>query len=163
MKHIASIENQSFVIPITDCLYSVPYVMPIPDYFYSASSVVNLSFRASVSTAEQMDAQGGWVELSVELDDALELEDNEQVREVQDSDPLLVLAGTLDCEVSNIDRMIPWEMRQAKPDQAQERQVTDPLLRLVGTLECEVTDIAERHDDYIGDALLAEIQGDNDE
>ena len=33
----------------------------------------------------------------------------------------------------------------------------------VGTLECDVTDIGERHDDYIGDALLAELWGDEEE
>ena len=46
---------------------------------------------------------------------------------------------------------------------AQEIQGTDLLLALAGTLECEVTDIAERHDDYIGDGLLAELRGDKDE
>ena len=39
----------------------------------------------------------------------------------------------------------------------------DPLIALLGTLECDVTDIGERHDDYIGDALLAELWGDADE
>ena len=48
-------------------------------------------------------------------------------------------------------------------EQARETQGVDPLLALAGTLECEVTDIGERHDDYIGDALLAELRGDNDE
>ena len=47
--------------------------------------------------------------------------------------------------------------------QSQETPDIDPLLALAGTLECEVTDIGERHDDYIGDALLAELRGDNDE
>ena len=48
-------------------------------------------------------------------------------------------------------------------EQSQETLDIDPLLALAGTLECEVTDIGERHDDYVGDALLAELQGDNDE
>ena len=39
----------------------------------------------------------------------------------------------------------------------------DPLIALLGTLESDVTDIGERHDDYIRDALLAELWGDNDE
>ena len=34
---------------------------------------------------------------------------------------------------------------------------------LAGTLQSDVTDIGERHDDYIGDALLAELWGDEDE
>jgi len=32
--------------------------------------------------------------------------------------------------------------------------IDDPLLQLAGTLECDVSDIAERHDDYIGTAIL---------
>ena len=47
--------------------------------------------------------------------------------------------------------------------QSQEAQVTDRLLALAGTLECEVTDIGERHDDYIGDVLLAELRDDNNQ
>ena len=39
----------------------------------------------------------------------------------------------------------------------------DPLIALLGTLESDVTDIGERHDDYIADALLAELWGDADE
>ena len=38
----------------------------------------------------------------------------------------------------------------------------DPLLALAGTLECDVTDISERHDHYIGQALLTEMRGDAD-
>lgn len=47
--------------------------------------------------------------------------------------------------------------------QAQEAWREDPLLALAGTLACEVTDIGERHDDYIGDTLLAELREDNGE
>lgn len=47
--------------------------------------------------------------------------------------------------------------------QAQEAWREDPLLALAGTLACEVTDIGERHDDYIGDTVLAELREDNDE
>ena len=39
----------------------------------------------------------------------------------------------------------------------------DPLLALAGTLEYEATDLSERHDEYIGKALLAEMREDNDE
>jgi hypothetical protein len=39
----------------------------------------------------------------------------------------------------------------------------DPLLALAGTLKYEATDLSERHDEYIGKALLAEMRGDNDE
>lgn len=48
-------------------------------------------------------------------------------------------------------------------EQSRETPDIDPLLALAGTLECEVTDIGERHDDYIGDALIAELRGDTEE
>jgi len=35
----------------------------------------------------------------------------------------------------------------------------DPLEALIGTLECEVTDVAEHHNDYIGQALAKELRG----
>ena len=53
--------------------------------------------------------------------------------------------------------------KQENMKQVQEAQGIDPLLASAGTVECEVTDIGERHDDYIGDALVAELQEDNDE
>jgi hypothetical protein len=39
------------------------------------------------------------------------------------------------------------------------RMANDPLLQLAGTLECDVTDVSERHDYYIGQALLEEMRG----
>ena len=54
-------------------------------------------------------------------------------------------------------------IRKTNTNQSRETQGPDPLLTLAGTLECEVTDIGQRHDDYIGDALLAYLQEDNDE
>ena len=149
MKQIAVIKKLRFVqTPITDCLYAVP-------------SVANLQFRAFVPIAEQIDAQGEWPDLSVELGDVLENE--EQSRETQVADPLLALAGTLECEMTDVDDTMPPEMRETNADESREVQVTDPLLKLAGTLECEVTDIGERHDDYIGDALLTELREDKDE
>ena len=106
-----------------------------------------------------MKARGKRTDLSPEitLEDIPENED--QSRETPHIDPILALAGTLECEVTNIDDTMPAEIRQTKTDQSREAQGTDPLLRLVGTLECEVTNIGERHDDYIGDALLTELRG----
>ena len=149
MKKTVTIKKLRIVQgPITNCLYAVP-------------SGTNLQFRAFVPIAEQMEAQGEWPNLSVELGDVLENE--EQSREVQDTDPLLALAGTLECEVTDVDDTMPPEMRETNAEESREVQVTDPLLKLAGTLECEVTDIGERHDDYIGDALLTELRGDKDE
>lgn len=79
------------------------------------------------------------------------------------SDPLLALAGTLECEFADIKNTMPATIRKTNTNQSRETQGADPLLTLGGTLECEVTDISERCGDYIGDALVAELQEDNDE
>ena len=91
------------------------------------------------------------------------LKNKAQAKETQGVDPLLALAGTLECEVTDIDDTMPAEIRPTNVDLTQEAQGIDPLLALAGTLECEVTDIGERHDDSIGDALLAELREDKDE
>ena len=110
-----------------------------------------------------MRTRGEWTDLSAEvaLDNIPENEDPAQ--EMQDTDPLLALAGTLECEVTDTDDTMPAEMRETNADQSRGAQGADPLLALAGTLECEVTDIGECHDDYIGDALLAELREDNDQ
>lgn len=90
-------------------------------------------------------------------------ENEAQAKETQGTDSLLALAGTLECKVTDIDTPMPAEMRPTNVDPDKEARGDDPLLALAGTLECEVTDIAERHDAYIGDALLAELRGDKDE
>ena len=84
-----------------------------------------------------------------------------QTENAQVSDPLLALAGTLECEVTDLEDPMSAMMRETGTNQSQETEGADPLLALSGTLECEVADIGERHDDYIGDALLAELRGDN--
>ena len=38
-----------------------------------------------------------------------------------------------------------------------------PLLTLAGTLECDEENISDRHDELIGDGLLAELRGHADE
>ena len=38
-----------------------------------------------------------------------------------------------------------------------------PLLALAGTLECDEENISDRHDELIGDGLLAEFHGREDE
>ena len=38
-----------------------------------------------------------------------------------------------------------------------------PLLALAGTLKCDEDNISDRHDELIGDGLLAELQGHADE
>ena len=79
----------------------------------------------------------------------------------KDADPLIALAGTLKWDdISVPDTPLPPEIRVVKGPYEDH---PDPLIALVGTLECDVTDIGERHDDYIADALLAELRGNNDE
>lgn len=82
----------------------------------------------------------------------------------KNTDPLLALIGTLECDVPEIRKhlknSICPKMRVVKGAYAND---LDPLIALLGTLECDVTDIGERHDDYIADALLAELWGDADE
>jgi hypothetical protein len=91
------------------------------------------------------------------------LENESRSQETQETDPLLALAGTLKYEVTDIDAPMPPAIRPTDVDLTQDAQDIDPLLALAGTLKCEVTDIGERHDDYIGDALLAELREDKDE
>lgn len=86
-----------------------------------------------------------------------------RVHESQVTDRLLALAGKLECEVADIEDPMSATMRETSTNQPQESEGTDALLALAGTLECEVADIGERHDDYIGDTLLAELREGNDE
>ena len=79
----------------------------------------------------------------------------------QETDPLLALSGTLKRDdISGTDTSLPPEIRVVKGPYEDH---PDPLIALLGTLECDVTDIGERHDEYIADALLAELRGDENE
>ena len=82
----------------------------------------------------------------------------EQTQKARVTDPLLALAGTLECEIADIENTIPATIQKNYTNQSRETQEADSLLALAGTLECEVTDISERHDEYIGDTLLAELR-----
>ena len=79
----------------------------------------------------------------------------------KDTDPLLTLRGMLKSDdIRGPDTALPPEIRVVK---GLYEDHPDPLIALLGTLECDVADIGERHDDYIADALLAELWGNNDE
>ncbi|MDQ3814805.1 MAG: hypothetical protein M3347_12755 [Armatimonadota bacterium] len=43
-----------------------------------------------------------------------------------------------------------------------ERIAGDPLMQLAGTLQPAVSDLAERHDEYIGQHLMAELRDDEE-
>ena len=82
----------------------------------------------------------------------------------KDSDSLLALIGTLECDVTEIRKHLKNSIcPQIRVVEGPYANHPDPLIALLGTLECDVTDLGERHDDYIADALLAELWGDADE
>lgn len=87
--------------------------------------------------------------------------------ETQETDPLLALAGTLKCDVTDIEERIKDARDALRAEirvvEGKYKDHPDPLIALLGTLECDVTDIGERHDDYIAAALLSELKGDEDE
>ena len=82
----------------------------------------------------------------------------------KNTDPLLALVGTLECNVTEIKKHLKDAVRpKIRVVKGAHADHPDPLIALAGTLEANVTDIGERHDDYIADALLAELWGDADE
>ncbi len=84
--------------------------------------------------------------------------------ETQEADPLLALAGTLECDVTEIKKRLKNTVRpKARVVKGPYKNHPDPLIALAGTLQSDVSDMGERHNDYIRDALLAKLWGDKDE
>ena len=84
--------------------------------------------------------------------------------ETQETDPLLALAGTLDIDIAEIKEYLKNTVRpEIRVVKGPYEDHPDPLIALAGTLTCNATDISVRHDDYIRDALWAELWGDEDE
>ena len=48
---------------------------------------------------------------------------------------------------------------EAESEALKSSDKTEPLLALAGTLECDEENISDRHDELIGDGLLAELSG----
>ena len=94
-----------------------------------------------------------------------EIQDNtDESEEMQETDPLLALAGTLRWDIGKIKKQIrTYKLPEIRVVEGAYKDHPDPLIALLGTLECDVTDLGERHDDYIAAALLAELWGDADE
>ena len=113
--------------------------------------------------AEHLPPQGSATAAAHVLAASEETEDAECMEEARRTDPLLALVGTLECELAEIEPAPVAEMRKILPDRKSDTRDTNHFLSLLGTLECDVTDIGERHDDYIGDALIAELRGNNDD
>ena len=106
------------------------------------------------------------------LEDTRESEDEKQDtvdrdEETQETDPLLALAGTLQCDLIDIEDRIKDALNALQAEirvvEGAHKDHPDPLIALAGTLQCDVTDIGERHDDYIAAALLVELRGDKNE
>ena len=94
-----------------------------------------------------------------------EIQDNtDESEERQEIDPLLALAETLQWDMAKIKKQLRnYKRPEIRVVEGAYKDHPDPLIALLGTLECDVTDLGERHDDYIRDALLAELWGDEDE
>jgi len=105
-----------------------------------------------------------WEQSLLPLTEQMETQNEELSPETQETDPLLALAGTLEHDVTEIKKQFKDSVRpKVRVVKGAYEDHPDPLIALLGTLECDVTDIGERHDDYIGDALLAELWGEKDE
>ena len=127
--------------------------VPTPMTEHLAEPPVSTSFPAFEHLPPQSSATAA----------AEKTEDAECLEETRLANPLLALAGTLECDLSAIEPAPVPKMREVPQDPELAKHATTPLLALAGTLECDVPDIGKRHDEYIGDALIAELRGDNDE
>ena len=136
--------------PIAECLIEPPIG-------------INLPFQEPVSSADSLRTERQVMEPLG--DTALEdtLKSGELAEETAEQSPLLALAGTVECDLSAIEPAPRPRMQVKEGSLPPEIRDSDPLLALIGTLECDVPDIGERHDEYIGDALIAELRGDDDE
>ncbi len=112
-------------------------------------------------------AQPIYLNLREILDMTLKIPDcTDRDKETRETDPLFALAGTLQCNVTDIEDRIKDACDALQAEirvvEGAHKDDPDPLIALLGTLECDVTDIGERHDDYIAAALLAELNGNNE-
>ena len=146
MKPTAVLKSLQIVpAPIAECLMEPPIS-------------INLPFQEPVPIADSLQAERQVMEpLGIPvLEDTLKT--GERAEETQCTDPLLALAGTLECDLSAIELAPVPKMREVPQDPELAKHATTPLLALAGTLECDVTDIGKRHNEYIGDALIAELR-----
>ena len=151
MKQVAVVRNLRIV------------QVPITDWSYTISPGINLPFRQFVPIDEQLGPLGGTIERSFDSVRSEREKKADVAVETEDTSPLLALAGTLECDFSAIEPAPVPTMREVPQDPELAKHATTPLLALAGTLECDVPDIGERHNEYIGDALIAELRGAHDE
>ena len=151
MEQVAVVKNLRIVpLPIMECASAV-------------SSATNLPFRQFIPVSEQWGVLHRTIELS--LDSALQEQEKKRDTAVETAEksPLLALAGTVECDLSAIEPAPVAELRVVPQDPELAKHATTPLLALAGTLECNVPDFGKRHDEYIGDALIAELRGNEDD
>ena len=136
---------------------------PIAESLMEPPISINLPFQEPVPIADSLQAERQVMEpLGIPvLEDTLKT--GERAEETRCTDPLLALAGTVTCDLSAIEPAPVPKMREVPQDPELAKHATTPLLALAGTLESDVPDIGERHNEYIGDALIAELRGNNDE
>ena len=124
---------------------------------------VNKKLEVIDDLQQQLSSMRGKLESPRESEDEKQDTANRD-EETQETDPLLALAGTLDLDVTEIKKRLKNTVcPKTRVVKGPYEDHPDPLIALFGTLECDVTDISERHDDYIRDALLAELWGNVDE
>ena len=151
MKQTAVLKRLRIVpTPITECLMEPPIS-------------INLPFQEPVSIADSLQTERQVMEPLGEpaLEDTLKA--GEPAEKTRRTDPLLALAGTLECDLAAIEPAPVAELRVVPQDPELAKHATTPLLALAGTLECNVPDFGKRHDEYIGDALIAELRGADDD
>lgn len=88
--------------------------------------------------------------------------------ETPEPDSLVSLIGSVKIDPADyydpsMEKALQAEIRSNIPESIHDMENPPSFFDLLGSLKCEVTDISERHDDYIGAALLRELRGDTDE
>ena len=82
----------------------------------------------------------------------------------KDTDPLLALAGTWECDVTEIRKHLKiLSIQRYAVVKGPYEDHPDPLIALLERWSLMLMTSGERHDDYIADALLAELWGDSNE
>ncbi len=136
--------------------------------FYTFTEIVgdskNFHFRPSVLFVGELEEHEAWGELSLDEFSIYEIQVNtDEVEETWKTDHLLDLVGTLELDVAARREYYNTSGRaEIRVVKGVYENHPDPLIALLGTLESNVTHFGERHDDYIGDALLAELWGNED-
>jgi hypothetical protein len=179
LYEVSTISGSQFglSVSITEQIWKQRELRNLSGIFASNKMIDNADFICKTQITDSLLASVGTPEfgisnISAQHNDSIEevlLTETREVnkdssQETQVTDPLLTLAEMLECDVPEIKKQFKDSISpKARVVKGVHANDPDPLIALLGTLECDVTDIGERHDEYIGDALLAELWGDEDE